>query len=98
MGDEETYEHDNKLKCFVVVLVLFYIELEVWEMDMIAVLYDYLGYILGGLVSVLCVIALVRILKKTKKGEAVYIEPVGVFKDLPDTVTGLQNREVTRDE
>ena len=86
------------MKCFVVVLVLLYIELEVREMDMIAGLYDYLGYILGGLISVLCVIALVRILKKTKKGESVYIEPVGVFKDLPDTVTGLQNREVTRDE
>ena len=92
------YEHDNKLKCFVVVLVLFYMELEVREMDMIAGLYDYLGYILGGLVAVLCVVALVRILKKTKKGEAVHIELVGVFKDLPDTVTGLHNREETRDE
>lgn len=67
-------------------------------MDMIAVLYDYFGYILGGLVAVLCVVALVRILKKTKKGEAVHIEPVGVFKDLPDMVTGLHNREETRDE
>lgn len=92
------YEHDNKLKRFVVVLVLFYMELEVREMDMIAGLYDYLGYIFGGLVAVLCVVALVRILKKTKKGESVHIEPVGVFKDLPDTVTGLQNREETRDE
>lgn len=92
------YEHDNKLKCFVVVLVLFYIELEVREMDMIAGLYEYLGYILGGLVAVLCVVALVRILKKTKKGESVHIEPVGVFKDLPDTVTGLQKREEFRDE
>ena len=92
------YEHDNKLKCFVVVLVLFYIELEVREMDMIAGLYEYLGYILGGLVAVLCVVALVRILKKTKKGESVHIEPVGVFKDLPDTVTGLQKREETNYE
>ena len=62
-------------------------------MDMIAGLYDYLGYILGGLIAVLCMFALVCVLKKAKKGETVQIEPVGVFKDLPDTVTGIQNVE-----
>ncbi len=67
-------------------------------MDMIAVLYDCLGYILGGLVAVICIIALVRVLKKSKKGETVHIEPVGVFQDLPDTVTGLGKMEETRNE
>ena len=67
-------------------------------MDMIAGLYDYLGYLIGGLFVVICIIAFVRILKKSKKGETVNIEPVGVFQDLPDTVTGLGKMEETRDE
>ena len=54
-------------------------------------LYEFLPYAFGGLLFVLGVLAAIRILKKTKKDEAVHFEPIGVFKDLPDTVTGLQN-------
>lgn len=58
-------------------------------MEMIAMLYDYLGYVLGGLLVLLCLIALIRVLMKAKRGESVHIEPQGVLRDLPDTVTGL---------
>ena len=61
-------------------------------------LFDYFGYILGGLLTVLCVVALIRVLKKSKKGESVHIEPVGVFQDLPDTVTGLGKIEAVQEK
>ena len=83
------YEHDNKLKRFVVVLVLLYVRKEGCVMDILSALYEYLGWILGGAVALLIVLAVIRVLKKAKKGEAVHIEPIGVFKDLPDTVTGM---------
>ena len=60
--------------------------------------YDFLPYVFGGLLFVLGVLAAVRILKKKKQGETVHIEPIGVFQDLPDTVTGLGKMEETRDE
>ena len=67
-------------------------------MDKIAGLYDYLGYMIGGLFAVICIIAFVRILMKSKRGETVHIEPIGVFQDLTDTVTGLGKMEEIRDE
>ena len=53
---------------------------------------------IGAVIFVLGIVALVRILKKVKHGETINIEPVGVFKDLPDTVTGLQNGENPREK
>ena len=46
-------------------------------------------FVFGGLIAVLSLLAVIRILKKVKKGETVQVEPVGVFRDLPETVTGL---------
>jgi len=67
-------------------------------MEVLVMIFDYLGYILGGLLTVLCLIAVIRVLKKSKKGEAVHVEPVGVFQDLPDTVTGLGKIEVAQEK
>jgi len=66
-------------------------------MEVLVMLFDYLGYILGALLTVLCLIAVIRVLKKAKKGETVHVEPVGLFKDLPDTVTGLGKIEVAQE-
>ena len=58
-------------------------------MERFAELYEYFMYVLGGLLIILGLLAVFRILRKAQNGETVHIEPVGVFDDLPDTVTGL---------
>jgi len=67
-------------------------------MERIFEFFDLLPWIFGGLLIALSILAAIRIFIKTEKGETVHIEPVGVFQDLPDTVTGLGKTEKTRDE
>lgn len=52
-----------------------------------------MGVIFFGLATVTAFLAFIRVLKKRKNGETVHVEPVGAFKDLPDTVTGMQKRK-----
>ena len=66
-------------------------------MERFAELYEYFMYFLGGLLVLLGLLAAFRILKKAKNRETVHIEPVGVFNDLPDTVTGLGKIEEKSD-
>ena len=67
-------------------------------MEKVFEFFDLLPWIFGGLLIALSILAAIRIFIKTEKGETVHIEPVGVFHDLPGTVTGLQNPKETRDE
>ena len=67
-------------------------------MEKVFAFFDVLPWLLGGLFIVLGLLAVIRVLIKANKGETVHIEPVGVFQDLPGTVTGLQNPKETRDE
>lgn len=67
-------------------------------MEKVFAFFDVLPWLLGGIFIVLGLLAVFRILTKANKGETVHIEPVGVFQDLPGTVTGLQNPKETRDE
>lgn len=67
-------------------------------MERVFEFFDLLPWLFGGLLIVLGILAVIRVLVKAKKGETVHIEPVGVFKELPGTVTGLNNVEETRDE
>ena len=67
-------------------------------MERVFEFFDLLPWIFGGVLIALSVIAAIRILIKGAKGETVHIEPVGLFQELPDTVTGLRKIEETRDD
>lgn len=62
-------------------------------------IYDNLGILLFLIVAVITVLALIRSLIKMKKRKAINITPVGVFNDLPESVTGIKkNKEWERTE
>jgi hypothetical protein len=51
------------------------------------------------IMAVITVLAVVRTLIKMKKKRAINVTPVGVFNDLPESVTGMnKNKEWERDE
>ena len=47
------------------------------------------GWILLAIIGVITVIAVIRSAIKVKKGKKLDIPPVGVYNDLPSSVTGL---------
>ena len=53
-------------------------------------IYDNLGILLFLIMAVITVLALIRSLIKIKKRKAINITPVGVFNDLPESVTGIK--------
>ena len=62
-------------------------------------IYDNLGILLFLIMAVITVLALIRSLIKIKKRKAINITPVGVFNDLPESVTGIKkNKEWERTE
>ena len=51
------------------------------------------------IIAVITVLAVVRTLIKVKKKRAINVTPVGVFNDLPESVTGMnKNKEWEREE
>ncbi len=56
-------------------------------------IYDNLGILLFLIVAVITVLALIRSLIKMKKRKAINITPVGVFNDLPESVTGIKKNK-----
>lgn len=51
------------------------------------------------IIAVITVLAVVRTLIKMKKKRAINVTPVGVFNDLPESVTGMnKNKEWEREE
>ncbi len=51
------------------------------------------------IMAVITVLAVVRTLIKMKKKRAINVTPVGVFNDLPESVTGMnKNKEWEREE
>lgn len=62
-------------------------------------IYDNLGVLLFLVMAVITVLAVIRSLIKMKKRKAININPVGVFNDLPESVTGIKkNKEWERKE
>ena len=62
-------------------------------------IYDNLGVLLFIFMAVITALALIRSLIKAKRGKSVNITPVGVFNDLPESVTGIKkNKEWERTE
>ena len=51
---------------------------------------DNLGIVLNVFIAVITALAIIRIIVKMKKGKSVNITPVGVFNDLPESVTGIR--------
>jgi len=56
-------------------------------------IYDNLGILLFLIMAVITVLALIRSLIKIKKRKAINITPVGVFNDLPESVTGIKKNK-----
>ena len=50
---------------------------------------EYAGIIIFAFFGLLTAAAVIRSLIKVKKGEKIDITPVGVYNDLPSSVTGL---------
>lgn len=53
-------------------------------------MYDNLGIVLFIVVAAITILAVIRSLIKIKKRKAIIITPVGVFNDLPESVTGMK--------
>ena len=54
---------------------------------------------LGIAVGVIIAIAIIRSVRKLRKGEPIAISPVGVINDLPETVTGIRKEfEINNEE
>ena len=55
--------------------------------------------LLFAIMAVITVLAVVRTLIKMKKKRAINVTPVGVFNDLPESVTGMsKSKEWEREE
>ena len=68
-------------------------------MNIFNMIYDNLGILLFLILVVLTFLAFIRSLIKMKKRKAINITPVGVFNDLPESVTGIKkNKEWERTE
>lgn len=53
-------------------------------------MYDNLGIVLFIVVAAITILAVIRGLIKIKKRKAISITPVGVFNDLPESITGMK--------
>lgn len=52
---------------------------------------DKMGIVIGVLFGLLVALAVIRSVIKVRKGKTIYRAPVGVFKDLPSSITGMND-------
>ena len=52
---------------------------------------DKMGIVIGVLFGLLAALAVIRSVLKVRKGKSIYRAPVGVFKDLPGSITGMND-------
>ena len=52
---------------------------------------DKMDVVLAVLLGLLVVLAVIRSVLKVRKGKSIYRAPVGVFKDLPGSITGMND-------
>lgn len=57
--------------------------------DRKGILMDIIIAILGALFMILVIVACIKVMIRRQKGDTVHITPVGVNRDLPGSVTGL---------
>lgn len=58
-------------------------------METVGYIVDHLGIVIGILLGIISVIAIVRTVVKAVRGEKISIPAVGIVKDLPGSVTGV---------
>ena len=62
-------------------------------------IYENLGIIIFVAIAIITALAVIRSLIKMKKRKAINITPVGVFNDLPESVTGIKrNKDWEKEE
>lgn len=66
-------------------------------MDIVDLILDNLGIVFAILFSLLTAAAIIRSLVKVSKGKKIDIDPVGVYRDLPSSVTGLNKHKDRHD-
>ena len=52
---------------------------------------DNMGIVFGVLFGLIAALAVIRSVIKVRKGKTIYRAPVGVFKDLPGSITGMND-------
>ena len=52
---------------------------------------DKMGIVIGVLFGLLAALAVIRSVLKVRKGKTIYRAPVGIFKDLPGSITGMND-------
>ena len=52
---------------------------------------DKMGIVIGVLFGLIAALAVIRSVIKVRKGKSIYRAPVGVFKDLPGSITGMND-------
>ena len=58
-------------------------------MEVLELISDKIGIIMGAALGIIVIIALIRTLLKTSKGGSISVPPIGVMNDLPSSVTGI---------
>ena len=54
---------------------------------------DYTGYVISAIFGVIGVLVIIRGIIKVRRKEKIEITPVGIFNDLPESVTGMNKHE-----
>ena len=54
---------------------------------------DKMGIVFGVLFGLIAALAVIRSVIKVRKGKTIYRAPVGVFKDLPGSITGMNDNK-----
>ncbi len=65
-------------------------------MDIFELILDNIGIAFAILFALLTAAAVIRSLVKVSKGKKIDIDPVGVYRDLPSSVTGLNKHKDRR--
>jgi hypothetical protein len=65
----------------------------VFMIDVMEVIADKLGLLMGAAFGIIVVIAVIRSLVKVSRGESISVPPVGVMNDLPSSVTGINKHD-----
>ena len=52
---------------------------------------DKMGIVFGVLFGLIAALAVIRSVINVRKGKTIYRAPVGVFKDLPGSITGMND-------
>ena len=61
--------------------------------EVLEIISDKMGMVLGVLFGLIVLLAIIRSMIKLRKGKKINITPVGVYRDLSGSVTGLNKHK-----